>query len=133
MSVSPASVSDEPLTPAGRLFLSPEFDTIIHCIIRGKDPINIDAVKPTIESSLMLQHPRFCSLLMRDRNGNQYWKRTEVDIDRHVIVINGRIETEDDSGAGEEDDDEEAVNQYVADYQSAPRSARINRCGKFTS
>ncbi|GKV22605.1 hypothetical protein SLEP1_g32463 [Rubroshorea leprosula] len=119
MSVSPVSVSDEPLTPAGRLFLSPELDTIIHCIIRGKDPINIDAVKQTIESSLMLQHPRFCSLLMRDRNGNQYWKRTEVDLDRHVIVIN----SEDDSGAGGEDDDEAAVNQYVADLSvSTPLS-----------
>ncbi|GLT98248.1 hypothetical protein SLE2022_157620 [Rubroshorea leprosula] len=123
MSVSPVSVSDEPLTPAGRLFLSPELDTIIHCIIRGKDPINIDAVKQTIESSLMLQHPRFCSLLMRDRNGNQYWKRTEVDLDRHVIVINSRIDAEDDSGAGGEDDDEAAVNQYVADLSvSTPLS-----------
>ncbi|GLU09226.1 hypothetical protein SLE2022_260980 [Rubroshorea leprosula] len=107
-----ASVPDQPLTPFGRLFLRPELDTIIHCIIRGKDPFNIDALKSTIASSLMLQHPRFCSLLVRDRNGREYWRRTQVDLDQHLIVINHRIGTADCSGA---DAEEAAVNQYVAD------------------
>ncbi|GLU03226.1 hypothetical protein SLE2022_204340 [Rubroshorea leprosula] len=142
MPLSPVSVSDEPVTPAGRLFLLPEFDTIIHCIIRGKDPINIHALKSTIASSLMLKHPRFSSLLMRDRHGREYWKRTQVDLDRHLIVINNRIESVDDSSAGEDDEEEAAVNQYVADLSvSTPLSAdkplwelhllMVHRCAVF--
>ncbi|XP_022763408.1 O-acyltransferase WSD1-like isoform X2 [Durio zibethinus] len=116
----PGTFSDEPLTPAGRLFLQPHTNIIIHCILRGRNPIDIDAVKSTVKSSLMMQHPRFCSLLVRDKNGFEHWRRTQLDIDQHIIVINNRLDKSGnfmDESQGfsteeeDEDYDEAAVNQ----------------------
>ncbi|KAB2071230.1 hypothetical protein ES319_A08G208100v1 [Gossypium barbadense] len=121
--------SDEPLTPAGRLFLQPETDVVIHCIIRGKNPADMDAIKSAIKSSLMVQHPRFCSLLVRDKNGFEHWRKTPIDIDQHVIVVNNRLDKsgnfidETQGSTTTEEDDEAAVNQYVADLSvSSPLS-----------
>ncbi|KAK8558621.1 hypothetical protein V6N12_041922 [Hibiscus sabdariffa] len=120
----PETSSDEPLTPAGRLFLQPQTDVVIHCILRGKNPADIDAVKSTIMSSLMVQHPRFCSLLVRDKNGFEHWRRTKIDVDRHVIVINNRLDrsgsfVDEPQGSTTEEDDEAAANQYVADLSDS--------------
>ncbi|XP_022972491.1 O-acyltransferase WSD1-like [Cucurbita maxima] len=100
--------TDEPLTPAGRLFLRPEINQIIHCVIGVRDSIDVDSVKSQIAGSVMVQHPRFSSLLVRDRNGVEYWRRTSIEVDRHVIVV---AEPVLDDGAS----DEKAVNEYLAD------------------
>ncbi|XWS39933.1 hypothetical protein CRYUN_Cryun18bG0097100 [Craigia yunnanensis] len=127
----PGTFSDEPLTPAGRLFLQPQTNIVIHCIARGKNPFDIDALKSTVKSSLMVQHPRFCSLLVRDKNGFEHWRRTQLDIDQHFIVINNRLdksgnfldESQGFSSEEGEEDDEAAVNQYIADLSvSSPLS-----------
>ena len=127
----PGTFSDEPLTPAGRLFLHPQTNIVIHCIAHGKNPIDIDTVKSAVKSSLMVQHPRFCSLLVRDKNGFEHWRRTQLDIDQHIIVINNRLdksgnflnESQGISIEVGEEDDEAAVNQYVADLSvSSPLS-----------
>ncbi|KAL4281533.1 hypothetical protein GQ457_03G003110 [Hibiscus cannabinus] len=132
---SPGTFSDEPLSPAGRLFLQPKTELVMHCIVRTKNPIDIDAAKATVMASLMGQHPRFCSLLVRDDNGSEHWRRTQVDIDRHVIVFNNRLDKSgrfiDETGTQafsfneeeEEEEEEMAVNQYVADLSvSSPLS-----------
>ncbi|MBA0843051.1 hypothetical protein Goarm_000271, partial [Gossypium armourianum] len=127
--VCPETSSDEPLTPAGRLFLQPETDLVIHCIIRGKNPADMDAIKSAIKSSLMVQHPRFCSLLVRDKNGFEHWRKTPIDIGQHVIVVNNRLDKsgnfvdQTQGSTTTEEDDEAAVNQYVADLSvSSPLS-----------
>ncbi|MBA0557021.1 hypothetical protein Golob_027080, partial [Gossypium lobatum] len=130
---SRGTFSDEPLSPAGRLFIDPKTDVVIHCIAISKNPIDLDVAKTALKSSVLVQHPRFCSLLVRDENGFEHWRGTELDIDRHFIVINNRLnkpgkfvgehETQgfdDDEGDG---DGEAAVNQYVADLSvSSPLS-----------
>ncbi|MBA0586652.1 hypothetical protein Gorai_017385 [Gossypium raimondii] len=132
---SRGTFSDEPLSPAGRLFIDPKTDVVIHCIAISKNPIDLDVAKTALKSSVLVQHPRFCSLLVRDENGFEHWRRTELDIDRHFIVINNRLnkpgkfvgehETQgfdDDEGDGD-GDGEVAVNQYVADLSvSSPLS-----------
>ncbi|MBA0682979.1 hypothetical protein Goari_024660, partial [Gossypium aridum] len=132
---SRGTFSDEPLSPAGRLFIDPKTDVVIHCIAISKNPIDLDVAKTALKSSVLVQHPRFCSLLVRDENGFEHWRRTELDIDRHFIVINNRLnkpgkfvgehETQgfdDDEGDGD-GDGEAAVNQYVADLSvSSPLS-----------
>ncbi|GMI74561.1 NTHASE/DIACYLGLYCEROL ACYLTRANSFERASE 11, FOLDED PETAL 1 [Hibiscus trionum] len=127
---SQGAFSDEPLSPAGRLFIDPKTDVIIHVIASGKSLIDIDFAKSALESSVMVQHPRFHSLLVRDENGLEHWRRTKIDIDQHVIVFNNRLDKSgkfiDDMSQGfnnEDDDGEEAVNQYVADLSvSSPLS-----------
>ncbi|XP_028781140.1 O-acyltransferase WSD1-like isoform X2 [Neltuma alba] len=105
---STANDSDEPLTPAGRLFLQPSTNQVIHCVIGVKNPIDVDSIKPLIRDSLMLQHPRFTSLMVRNHRGFEHWRRTEVDIDRHIKVIANPIS----ATAG---DDESAINDYLAE------------------
>ncbi|KAK8562904.1 hypothetical protein V6N13_018546 [Hibiscus sabdariffa] len=126
---SPETFSDEPLSPAGRLFLQPKTELVMHCIARTKNPIDIDAAKATVMSSLMGQHPRFCSLLVRDDNGYEHWRRTQLDIDRHVIVFNNRLDKsgrfidETETQGFSFNEEEMAVNQYVADLSvSSPLS-----------
>lgn len=105
-----AKERDEPLTPAGRLFLQPETHQIIHCVLGYKQPPNIDAIRSAISSSLMINHPRFCSLLVVDRHGREYWRKTKVNIDNHIIVRNEPL-----SDDTSDKDDDEVVNDFLAD------------------
>ncbi|KAL3611660.1 hypothetical protein D5086_002680 [Populus alba] len=102
----PESDSVEPVTPAGRLFLLPEMNTIIHCAIGVKNKLDIDSTRSAIKNSLMLKHPRFCSLLVRDKNGREHWKKTDIDVDQHFIIVNKKTCT---------DDVDKVVNEYIAD------------------
>ncbi|XP_065871396.1 wax ester synthase/diacylglycerol acyltransferase 5-like [Euphorbia lathyris] len=114
------SPADEPLTPAGRLFLQPEMSTIIHGAFGVKHQIDIDSLKSAIKDSMMLKHPRFSSLLVRDKNGREHWRRTEIDIDRHIILVG----TSSSSGNESNDDVEKTVNDYIADLSvSTPLSS----------
>ncbi|XP_059647813.1 wax ester synthase/diacylglycerol acyltransferase 11-like [Cornus florida] len=99
--------TDEPVTPAGRLFLRPEMNQIITCVAGQKNPIDVDAVKAEITKSVMITLPRFTSLMVRDRNGLEHWRKTQVDVDRHVIVRHEPVV----DGVSDED----AVNDYLAD------------------
>lgn len=112
---SPEIERDEPVTPAGRLFLRPEMDQIINCVIGTKNPFDVEAVKTEIADSMMVKLPRFCSLMVRDRHGREYWRKTQLDLDHHVIVHHETLDG---------DDDEDAVNGYLSDLAvSSPLTA----------
>ncbi|KAE9447153.1 hypothetical protein C3L33_20922, partial [Rhododendron williamsianum] len=98
---------EEPLSPLGRLFLTPEMHQIVHCIMGCENPIDVAAVTSEISNSVMVRLPRFSSLLVRDSHGREHWRKTQVDVRRHVVVVEEPV-----SDAG---DDGEAVNDYVAD------------------
>ncbi|XP_047337348.1 wax ester synthase/diacylglycerol acyltransferase 11-like [Impatiens glandulifera] len=112
--------TDEPLTPAGRMFLRPEFDQIIHCVIGLDREIDVEAIKLQVEKSAMVQHPRFSSLFVRDRHGRERWRKIQVDIDRHIIVHEGPVIGD---SVPDEITDEDSVNDYIADLAvSSPLS-----------
>ncbi|KAL8205168.1 hypothetical protein R6Q57_008719 [Mikania cordata] len=98
---------DEPLSPAGRLFVQPATHQIINCVIGLERPIELESVRTVISDSLMIKHPRFSSLLVTDDEGREYWQKTELDIDRHIVFRPDPV----DVGFT----DEEAVNDYIAD------------------
>ncbi|KAE9447154.1 hypothetical protein C3L33_20921, partial [Rhododendron williamsianum] len=79
---------------------------IVHCIMGCENPIDVAAVTSEIANSVMIQLPRFSSLLVRDSHGREHWRKTQVNVPRHVIVVEDPV-----SDAA----DEEAVNDYVAD------------------
>lgn len=109
--------SDQPLSPTGRLFAQPETDQVINCIMVVKNPIVLDNLKTVICDSIMLQHPRFCSLMVTDGRGREHWRRTDVDVDRHLIIRRGRLS--DDPAISDDD----AVNDFVANLTySSPLS-----------
>lgn len=89
---------DEPLTPAGRLFLQPHMNTIIHCVVGFERPIDVPKSKDAVMSSIMVRHPRFRSVLVRDKRGLEHWRETGIDIDRHFVEVH----------------DSTSVNDYVA-------------------
>ncbi|GJV44751.1 hypothetical protein Tco_1429287 [Tanacetum coccineum] len=98
---------DEPLTPAGRLFLQRETNIAILCCLGGHEPLRIDNIKSVVAGSMLTKHPRFSSILVIDKNGQEYWRKTEIDLDRHIFIHHDPIE--------EAKDDEDAVNIFMAD------------------
>ncbi|KAK7392978.1 hypothetical protein VNO78_21428 [Psophocarpus tetragonolobus] len=98
-------MGDEPLTPAGRLFLQEEMRQVIHCVIGLRNPIDVETVKSEIRNSTMLQHPRFTSLMVRDERGVEHWRATQIEIEKHVVVIEEAVG---------EAEDESAINSYLA-------------------
>lgn len=109
---------DEPMTPAGRLFLQPEMNQIIHAVAGIKNPCDVDAVKSVFRDSLLVKHPRFCSLMVKDPDGRERWRRTEVNLDDHFVVLPDPL-TVDPSVS-----DEDALNDYLADLSvSSPLPA----------
>ncbi|KAL8189140.1 hypothetical protein R6Q57_029401 [Mikania cordata] len=99
--------SEEPLTPAGRLFIQPETNISVICCFGTHEPLRIDAIKSVIADSMISKHPRLSSILFVDKNGQECWKKTNIDIDRHIIFHNDPIE-----GAK---DDQDAANMFMAD------------------
>ncbi|CAL2279148.1 unnamed protein product [Prunus armeniaca] len=116
MASAAADYSDEPLTPAGRLFVQPQMNQIIHCAVGFKNPINIDSIKSHLKSSLLLSHPRFSSLMVRDSQGLEHWRKiphVDLDLDRHVIVVPNPVTT------ASHFDHDTAVNDYLADLSTS--------------
>lgn len=104
--------ADEPVTPAGRLFVRPEMNQVIHCAVGLKNPLDVDSIKSQVRSSVMLRHPRFCSLMVRDSNGREHWRRTHIDVDRHILALDHPVSTT-------QKDDDSAVNEYLADLSTS--------------
>nr|XP_009782700.1 PREDICTED: O-acyltransferase WSD1-like [Nicotiana sylvestris] len=108
---------DEPLMPAGRLFVQPEMDQVINCAIAVDDPFDVDAVKLEISNSILVKHPRFSSSMVKDSCGRECWRKTEVNVDNHFIIR--REPLTDDPLIFNED----AINEYLADLSvSTPLS-----------
>ncbi|KAL8554542.1 hypothetical protein ACS0TY_002654 [Phlomoides rotata] len=108
---------DQPLSPTGRLLTQRRSDQVINCVLAAKHPIPLDSLKADIKKSIMLKHPRFCSLMVIDGSGRENWRRTEVDVDRHLIIRHHRLS--DDPSVSDED----AINDYIANLTySSPLS-----------
>ncbi|KAL9238324.1 hypothetical protein vseg_012759 [Gypsophila vaccaria] len=90
-----------------------------------KYPIDVDALKKAFSNSIMLKHPRFCSLMVKDpSNGADHWAPAQVSIDNHVIVHpNQYTSTSMASDTGLEDSLEASINAFLADISvSTPLS-----------
>ncbi|KAI4298475.1 hypothetical protein L6164_032029 [Bauhinia variegata] len=116
---SPANDTDEPLTPAGRLFLQPEINQVIHCVMGLKNQIDIDAIKSGLCNSPILKHPRFTSLMVRDSRGFEHWRRTDIDIESHFVIIDDPV-----SSAAS---DESVINEYLAGLSIDPSSLSTDK------
>ncbi|KAL8188890.1 hypothetical protein R6Q57_029410 [Mikania cordata] len=87
--------------------MEPETNISVICCFGTHEPLRIDAIKSVIADSMISKHPRLSSILFVDKNGQECWKKTNIDIDRHIIFHNDPIE-----GAK---DDQDAANMFMAD------------------
>ncbi|XP_076954803.1 wax ester synthase/diacylglycerol acyltransferase 11-like [Bidens hawaiensis] len=97
---------NEPLTPAGRLFIQPATEQIINCALGIDRPVDTETVTSILSNSLLTKHPRFTSLLITDKHGRERWKKVNLDITRHVILVPDPVI--------DNVDHELAVNDYLA-------------------
>ncbi|KAL8097285.1 wax ester synthase/diacylglycerol acyltransferase 11-like isoform X1 [Apium graveolens] len=97
---------EELLSPVARLFQAKGLNIPIIYVLGFKTLIDVDAVKSGLNDSFV-KHPRFSSLLVTDeKNGGQMsWRRTKVDIHKHVFTP-------------EVDPNMESAEMYVEDYIS---------------
>ncbi|KAI3895445.1 hypothetical protein MKX03_016211 [Papaver bracteatum] len=106
---------EEPLTPYGRMFSQEEGNQVINCAMNLKNPINLESVKSEFKNSILIQHPRFQSVLVRNtKNGREYWKRGDVNLDKHIFLIQD-IDHGDSSTSSNILSNDEIVNGYLAD------------------
>ncbi|OAY49015.1 wax ester synthase/diacylglycerol acyltransferase 11 [Manihot esculenta] len=106
---------EEPLSPAARLFHEPNFNVYVLAIMGCKTRIHPRVIKANLVHTL-LKHPRFSSLQVIDKKNNKEmkWVRTEVDLDKHVLVP-------------ELDESIEAPDRFIEDYISSLTKTIINR------
>lgn len=90
------TAEEEPVSPAGRMFHEPNFNVHVLAIMGSKYKIQPDVAIANAPKTL-LKHPRFSSLLVEDEGGKMKWVRTEVDLNKHVVVpeIDPNIESPD--------------------------------------
>ncbi|KAI5568417.1 hypothetical protein BDE02_12G013500 [Populus trichocarpa] len=82
--------SQEPLSPAARLFHAPQFNCTILTAIGCKTSINPGVIKMGLKQTLM-KHPRFSKKLVIDDNkcgSKSKWESTKVNVENHVTVPN---------------------------------------------
>ncbi|KAL3687607.1 hypothetical protein R1sor_013916 [Riccia sorocarpa] len=76
---------DEPMTPAGRVFLDPLFDLVCVVILGFKEPINTDSFRDYVEMTIM-KHKRFSSRI-ETRKGEPWWTQVKTDVKEHVLEM----------------------------------------------
>ncbi|XP_010519416.1 PREDICTED: O-acyltransferase WSD1-like [Tarenaya hassleriana] len=106
---------EQPLSPAARLFHSPEFNCYIISVIGCKTKIDTDVITQGLKETL-IRHPRFSSKLVidGDKRQNQRWVRTKVNVEDHVVVpdmVASRRMTE---------NPDEFLENYVSNLTSTP-------------
>ncbi|CAO2835476.1 unnamed protein product [Amaranthus hypochondriacus] len=80
-------VEEEPLSPSSAMFHKPNFNVHILAIMGCKTHVDLQLCKEKAPLTL-LKHPRFSSIVVGDPSKGEElkWVRTEVDLDKHIIV-----------------------------------------------
>ncbi|BBN08351.1 diacylglycerol O-acyltransferase / wax synthase [Marchantia polymorpha subsp. ruderalis] len=79
------SWKDEPMTPAGRVFIDPVFDCVCVCILGFKEPLDTETFKNHVEMTIM-KHKRFSSKV-ETRKGRPWWTQVKADVNDHVLDV----------------------------------------------
>ncbi|KAL2939374.1 O-acyltransferase WSD1, partial [Bienertia sinuspersici] len=116
--------NEAPKSPFSQLFLrlySPMSEEVLHYAMSFRHPIDVEAFKKAFANSLMIKHPRFCSLIVRNPNSRdgKLSKNINVNIDDHFFVHyypTNKSKTKYDIDNEEEDDEKEAaINSFLAE------------------
>ncbi|CAM8962422.1 unnamed protein product [Rhodiola kirilowii] len=84
-----ATIAEEPMSPAGRLFHTRGFNCFVIAVIglSKEADVDVDLIKIGLQQTL-LKHPRFSSIVVGDdeKDGRRRWVRTTVNLENHVVV-----------------------------------------------
>ncbi|XP_042002039.1 wax ester synthase/diacylglycerol acyltransferase 3-like isoform X2 [Salvia splendens] len=111
---------DEPVSPTGRMMQAPKFNVCIIILMGFYTKIDPIVFKKCVQQALV-KHPRFCSILVTSR-GRYKWRRTAVDIDKHLFVP-------DVSAAAESPDD--FVSEYASRLSEIPMDVAAKPLWEF--
>ncbi|KAK6257877.1 hypothetical protein QUC31_001336 [Theobroma cacao] len=108
---------EEPLSPMARMFHEPDSNVYIILIVGFKSPIEPDSFKANLVHTL-LKHPCFSGVQVADENngGELKWVKTEVELEKHVIIP--RVD--------EEMASQGAADKFVEDYIANISKTKIN-------
>ncbi|KNA20235.1 hypothetical protein SOVF_054360 [Spinacia oleracea] len=100
---------DEPLSPSSAAFHTANFNVHVLAIMGSTTPANVELIKAKFSNTL-LKHPRFSSVVIGDPSKGEElrWKRTEVDIDKHIIIPKINLENLESSSS--------SPDKFVEDY-----------------
>ncbi|PIA56366.1 hypothetical protein AQUCO_00700591v1 [Aquilegia coerulea] len=74
----------EPMHPSSQC-LNAQLSLCIIGIAESEIPIDVDKIMVPLKSDLLLVSPGFSSVVVR-KNGQQWWKRVEVQFEDHVVI-----------------------------------------------
>ncbi|KAG6410042.1 hypothetical protein SASPL_128089 [Salvia splendens] len=120
---------DEPVSPTGRMMQAPKFNVCIIILMGFYTKIDPIVFKKCVQQALV-KHPRFCSILVSiyfsvktvTSRGRYKWRRTAVDIDKHLFVP-------DVSAAAESPDD--FVSEYASRLSEIPMDVAAKPLWEF--
>ncbi|KAL3630692.1 hypothetical protein CASFOL_023676 [Castilleja foliolosa] len=115
MKMSSQEEEEEPASPGARLMQASSFNLCILAVMGYMTTIDIDLFKKELNRNLV-KHPRFSSLMIvkNKKRGTFSWKRTKVDLDKHVI-------------APDLDPDMENPDEFVDDYISGLSKSHLSQ------
>ncbi|XP_008791832.2 O-acyltransferase WSD1-like [Phoenix dactylifera] len=77
---------NEPVSPTGQYFNSSALSICILVVFESDVPIDDSPTMSTLENLFLPINPRFSSIMVKDENGVQQWKRVKVKLGDHVNV-----------------------------------------------
>lgn len=77
---------DEPVSPTGQYFNSSVLSVAILVVFEFDIPIDDSPTMSTLENLFLPINPRFSSIMVRDAQGVQQWRRVKVNLEEHVHV-----------------------------------------------
>ncbi|XVE92745.1 hypothetical protein REPUB_Repub01dG0126100 [Reevesia pubescens] len=76
----------EPVSPTGQYFNSSVLSICVLAVLDSEIPIDDSPTMTLLKDVFLPINPRFSSLMVKDENGAQQWKKVEVKLEDHVNV-----------------------------------------------
>ncbi|KAK8939618.1 hypothetical protein KSP40_PGU021524 [Platanthera guangdongensis] len=80
------AAGDEPVSPTGQYFNSSSLHISILAIFESDELLDDSQAMATVEKLFLPVSPRFSSIMVKDAEGIQHWKKVKIKVEDHVIT-----------------------------------------------
>lgn len=84
--IAAADAGDEPVSPTGQYFNSSSLHISILAIFESDALLDDSQAMATVEKLFLPVSPRFSSIMVKNAEGIQHWKRVKIKLEEHVIT-----------------------------------------------